>query len=801
MRVEIEASPPGPLRLIRSLPASRLAMLEGLNGIGKTLAIRLLQLCSGEMPYRTDSAAWKSLCAGLGAFSVTATELVGARSIRWEGDSDDWVHETPAEGPVSFRRLEVDGRVASLEEIRRLVRVYRLAGDEDLVETLAQRADHAADSVRRWTRRFADVEAGPLATLESRLGEVGELIGDWSTDRYDQLLASVANAEALRISRVAESELARVRRDELLAARRVQHELHQLESDLPTIQAEIHSVDSEIERLRTNRDATHDAITALAGQVAAAAPVAHELKNARRTLGRNRDNLASALDALGVAAAQAEVAPSDQTIAAAIRDVEAELASLAEAQASLDQAPAMRELLDVSTARLAEAEGDGLGDQVLIDDTETDLQLTVTETKGGMASRRAQLEGQPPPPEAAELAARLERVKRRHELLGVARSRAADAARYRRLVDQNQQRVNAALGAFDPSAVERLQELEAQRRSSDERMLELAAHRAALRQQLGGILAADTPEQAADQLALALEHLGLDASQLGGALSTAENDLSMSLSLQQGAEDAHRAARRELARAEAEMRRISGAVASSPELEWLRESLPSYAIAVPGDAANQQAAALGVAREVLDTVVDRLGDHRGQLAAVENGLRGLARRLRGHALETRRYVEELEAWLGRHFSDWFNILRVRSELLPEADGPVVVDLHTAEVRWSEGPMERARPLEAFSSGEQAFAYTRARLAILDEEEHPPPNRLIALDEFGAFIAHDRLTGLLAHLQDRAATHPSDQVLVILPLSRDYSSMAATAMGAEATRLAALAQEIDDRGYALQELVP
>jgi hypothetical protein len=144
---------------------------------------------------------------------------------------------------------------------------------------------------------------------------------------------------------------------------------------------------------------------------------------------------------------------------------------------------------------------------------------------------------------------------------------------------------------------------------------------------------------------------------------------------------------------------------------------------------------------------------------------------------------------------------VRAELLPDADGPIHVDLHTAEVRWTESGGERSRPLEAFSSGEQAFAYTRARLAILDEEENPPANRLVALDEFGAFIAHDRLAALLAHLQDRVDDHPSDQVIVILPLTRDYASLAASSVGPDASRYAELERQIAERGYAIQELVP
>jgi hypothetical protein len=801
MRIEIEASPPGPLRIIKVIPSSRLAMLEGLNGIGKTLAVRLLQLCTGEMPYRTDAPAWRSLCLGLGHFTVTATGLAQAGTIRWEADSHDWEAHTPPEGPVAFSRIEIGGRPGSIDEVRQYLQVHRLAGDEDLVETLAQRADDAADAVRRWSRRFAHVESSPLATLEARLNEVVGLLGDWSGGRYAQFVGAVRETDLERRRRAAVAETTRARRDVVQEARRVQHQLRQLEADLPSIQAELNAVESEIEGLRADRDETHSAITTLAGRVAAAAPVALELRNARRTLDRNRDNLSTALDSLAVAATRAEVEPDATAVSAASRTVESELSALTAEQTRLDQAPAMRGLLDETTSALGRAEDDGLGDQVMIEDPETDLQLTVAETKTGMATRRLQLEGQPPIPEAEDVFERIQQGTRRLELLRHAETNAAEAGRYRRLVDENQRRVDAALQAFDPSAVQRLQELETRRRASDESMLQLASRRAALRQQLGGLLSADSAEQAAQLLNDALAELGLEPSQLDEALVVAEQQVADAAAAQRETDEAHRTARRDLARADADVRRAASALSASEGLSWLRASLPSAATSVPSDPPDQQAAAIGAARSLVDDVVDRLGDHRGQLGAVEVALRGLARRLRGQSLETRRFVEQLEAWLGQHFSEWFNNERVRAELLPEADGLVLVDLHTAEVRWHEGTAERSRPLEAFSSGEQAFAYTRARLAILDEQDNPPANRLIVLDEFGAFIAHDRLTGLLAHLRDRAEQHLNDQVLVVLPLSRDYSAMAATAFGDEATRYGVLAAEIADHNYALQEIVP
>jgi hypothetical protein len=186
------------------------------------------------------------------------------------------------------------------------------------------------------------------------------------------------------------------------------------------------------------------------------------------------------------------------------------------------------------------------------------------------------------------------------------------------------------------------------------------------------------------------------------------------------------------------------------------------------------------------------------MGAVESALRGVGRHLRGQNPETARYLPQLQAWLGRHFSGWFNIPRVRQELLPNAIGEIAVDVERREVTWTERDATRSRPLDAFSSGEQAFAYTRARLAVLDEQAKPL-NRLIALDEFGAFIAHDRLAGLLAYLRDRTRDHPEDQVVVILPLSRDYTQLASNALASEADAFGKLAEEIATRSYAVRLL--
>ena len=66
------------------------------------------------------------------------------------------------------------------------------------------------------------------------------------------------------------------------------------------------------------------------------------------------------------------------------------------------------------------------------------------------------------------------------------------------------------------------------------------------------------------------------------------------------------------------------------------------------------------------------------------------------------------------------------------------DLIDQIVEWqpkAEEPV--SRHLEAFSSGERAFAYTKTRLERL-RDQVSTKNRFVALDEFGAFLERSRL---------------------------------------------------------------
>jgi hypothetical protein len=105
-------------------------------------------------------------------------------------------------------------------------------------------------------------------------------------------------------------------------------------------------------------------------------------------------------------------------------------------------------------------------------------------------------------------------------------------------------------------------------------------------------------------------------------------------------------------------------------------------------------------------------------------------------------------------------------------------------------------MEGFSSGERAYAFTQARIA--DLEPSTKPNRLLVLDEFGAYVAADRLPDLADFLANEARG-VADQVLVILPLHVDYRNELDSTVGQLRTQYEKRLTQIEDRGYCAVEL--
>ena len=100
-----------------------------------------------------------------------------------------------------------------------------------------------------------------------------------------------------------------------------------------------------------------------------------------------------------------------------------------------------------------------------------------------------------------------------------------------------------------------------------------------------------------------------------------------------------------------------------------------------------------------------------------------------------------------------------------------LDLQQQVVIWKNADDDICRrPLEAFSSGERAFAYVLG--SILQQRQVKSQNHLLVLDEFGAFIEADRIERLERFLYDEVLlSGTANAVAIILPSRERLTLMA------------------------------
>lgn len=128
MRFEIEPAeglgPTGGLRVITEIPDFTLGRLEGQNGVGKTLAVRLLQLVTGEQPWAGLELAWRTLREHLGPTYVTiegvrlAPGAPHTSVLRWSLVPTEWPENPQEEGPWNNAFLDGRSEPLSLERLR-----------------------------------------------------------------------------------------------------------------------------------------------------------------------------------------------------------------------------------------------------------------------------------------------------------------------------------------------------------------------------------------------------------------------------------------------------------------------------------------------------------------------------------------------------------------------------------------------------------------------------------------------------------------------------------------------------------
>lgn len=800
MRIEIRQTD-GTLPFIDELPNFGIGQLEGYNGVGKSLTVSILEICAGTRP-RMEAQAWRGLCDGMGHLTIAATELSGGRDIEWVLDgallkeaSADAASDAPPQLEW-FVDVRIGGKQAqSLEDVRQLFAVERVNGDVGLTEELAGRADVAGRELDGFAARLLGSER--VEQVERNVGELRRLLDELPVDR-------IADRAGLAATRRAERETAEKgmrhavdHRARLEDAIRLRTRLEEISVRGAELDTQIADLDERIASLMTQRRKVDRELSAAETTAAQSDEVRAELASATRSYKQASTRLRNVTRMLAEASQIADLEDDDDP-GQRRAELDSELDELRQRRLAVDASPAVINLIDRVIPPLTQAAASGLADQALLSaPLRVPSAWTVGEVADAMARRRDELGDIPSPRDAQHIDEDISRLTAQlaalQDVVGLREQRVKASER----VNDAQQRSAKLSEKLDEATTARLDELRDARRELDDELSERGGQRTVLVYRRDALGAPQERDALSGQLAGLLVALDLQEGDLetayATALKAAEHERAAYIQLR----DLERSAVGDHERDLVDVHRTIDALHHDGAYAWMIGG--TLGLPVVDQSLAEQLDALERLQRAARRADDRLTAFRQMFPGLRASLEAVADELRGRIPKAAVRVQQVFDWLERDAVGWFADDDFREALLGQGAAEVAVDLRTRQVSWkTNGDETHTKPIEALSSGERAFAFTQARLALLQQRAGAIANRLIALDEFGAFVSANRIRQLSEYLQRWRDAHRSDQILLILPANQDYEALARASDGAQAERYARMAKDLKKKEWFVAE---
>jgi hypothetical protein len=792
MRFEIDAACKRGLRIIRELPDFEVSRIEGYNGIGKSSALRLLELCTGSQPFQGQDKPWESFRNQLAHANVHVTGLQGgAKEIRWELDPSAWPPKPELLGE-RLGRVWIDGRSARLEETGSLLRVHTILGNETFPVTLAVRLEASA-------RRLAEFRHGSgsawrrMETLDTLLREAQEAIQVPGAGEVRTLRLEHANAEARSREAARHVERVQERVARLAEAKELAEQLDDVRGRGPELNEQLAEIQRQQEALRQEHTSLDEQITETVRREHRDEAARREFELARQNLDRRERALRDSKDMLNAAAAEAGSGPAG--IAAAQQELSSKLEELTQRLPKVNASPFMAQLLGDITERLRQAEAIGLAEEVLISGSSASSEWTVSAWRRACEREASIRAANGATDTAQDIETEIAQVRKRLAMLARAEELHAQVEQAVMSRDRASQRLGRAIEALPPEEATTLDQLVSAREEAEAQLAELAERHAAVKHALS-LLGGGTDEGTLRRrLAQICDETGVPESRIRGMLATEEAQLTDARGALADSRVAVEAARSKAGTAASAIVTAVSAVTQRPDLAFAHRAAAEL-LSAAGDSDADQAEALSVLSSAIESTRQKLQAAVGGTQSIIAALEMIARQFRGtpRPSEGKAWAKPVEAWLADQVSAWFSHKEVSEALFPRGHD-IEVDIEGMAVSWTADGEPMTRPMAAFSSGEQALAYTRARMATLDSAATESANRLIALDEFGAFIAADSMRRLSTYLLDRSGQFPHDQVVVVLPLREEIRVKPDSADTEAVSRWS----QLQDRGYLTERI--
>jgi hypothetical protein len=782
MRFEIEATPTGGLRVIPFIPdVGPICQIEGRNGVGKSVALRLLELCTGSQPYARDPDSWASLRQQLGPLVVVhALELADEQTIVWRLNPAVWP-EAPDPVGAWLGTAEIDGEPATLEDAQRVLRVIHHSGDLTLEGTIRERIDRDRAAITGIRDRFDARER----IVGERLAALKRDLERADYDELRTLSAEVERARATATEAAVAVETARAARAAVERALALREQRKRLSEDVPALEVRELALDGEIATAAAAVRQLELRYEELRAQHRRDEAISDEIERVEEQLKGRLKRAESATERATRSAAELRLAVDPELIGDELDRVRADRDALVKERDLIDSTPRLRQLGDDLVARLGTLRAQELDEQIVARLNEE--AVSVKELREAVSVRRDELSEYEPEPPAAALEGRIKTLTARAAELSTLKELVDRALNSHRLVRDTEAALAALTARLPADEAAEFLELERELRRARDAHLSLVEARALVRGQITEIVGggAEEGERELAQLLGALEVADGDLEQvLGRRIGDLEERLQEQALLGKAVADATQAA--QLARAEFDQ--AVAVIERSDDYGWLRGDANLPQTGLSDEVNGRRLMQLKRAADELDTQLDVA---RGTLSALDGALRAWAIKESTSERETpigeavRRHYQGV---LGKEFSGKDIV-----EAIFDGGEFGTLDLKGMTVSWRTRDGEaRTRPLAAFSSGERAFAYTRTRLQVTADNR--ARNTLVALDEFGAFIARDRLAQLVKFLEHDVLNTIADEVVIVLPLLRDYERELDQTTGALHAELAARVEDLRAHGY-------
>lgn len=758
MLFKIDAETRGGLRVIPAIPNIKLCWLEGQNGIGKTAAVRLLELVAGRQPFSSNPDAWASFKENLGKTTIEISDFPSSatvQSIEVELTPEKWPDD-PVTLTGDLGNIFVDGTASDHLALREQIDIVCIGGNETIVSQLRNLVGTDLALVVRCRNWLEDIAKEAESILSPLILDLNRL----STSEFANAKEEVQLAQhrlTAANSRLHSSDLRRKDLQELLELYELQKEQQALG---PSVQADLKDSTARVQDLTRKKDALAEHLQSLVPDRAASKRLQKELDRLQKLRDGRRKRAARTLSTARRILQTLELAEND--LSSAIRKAIGKRRDLRKERSSLASLPKVLEIVQAVRTPLAEVETSSLDDEIIaiLDDQQ---RISAASLRAGVDARSHELEQDSNYDTLVDLDRRIREQDNHIGNLRYAKEKLEDAKRKTDLLSEVEkdietltERIRKSSGDEYSKVLDQLAHIESNLNEAIKRQAEVALHLDLLNRKGGA------------------EELEATISELESKLAVAPKQVSDHLaeaneSYREIAAEHHQR-KLELIEREQESRKLDDQLERAIQLigrgtdyQWIQNNVSANKLP---NVRNERLDALRKLSDLAtaaNSVQSDIEEALNLLAALQDALDGIHISVGMHR-ELRRnpYVEQLIKWYEDQMAEFLSNSDISETLFGE-ERFERFDLMNGFISWRTASGEQTRrPIEAFSSGERAFSYMLT--AILRHQESTAQHRVFVLDEFGAFVEQSRRSRLWHFLDERLVKAGlASQVVVILPL--------------------------------------